>query len=276
MLCDRRLTIEELEEMAHAIRNDILKMTLSAGANGGHIGGSFSSAEILAVLYGNVMNVSPDKATDPSRDRFILSKGHCAIAHYAVLKESGFLTEEEMLSFEQPGSDFPTHEVMNLAKGIETSSGSLGYGLSIGIGCAISAKLKNSQHRIFVLMGDGECNEGSIWEAAMAASRFKLGNLTAIIDKNGQSLDGFTAEIMPINNMKLAWEAFGWNVRETNGNSIQSMLDAFSNQTEDKPNLIIANTIKGKGIPSIEGRTGWHHVRLTQEMYDVFMKEMEG
>ena len=269
------MTREELRELAYRIRLDILQMTVNAGANGGHVGGAFSCADILAVLYGDIMNVSSDHPTDPDRDRFILSKGHCAIAHYAVLKEMGFLSEQEMLTFEQSDGELPTHEVMDLQKGIETSSGSLGYGLSVGTGCALSAMLHKKDYKVFVLMGDGECNEGSVWEAAMAAKRFCLSNLIAIVDMNEQSLDGLTSETMPVSDMAQVWKGFGWNVIETDGNDIATLLKAFDLLSDEEPSVLIAHTKKGEGIPSIEGKTGWHHVRLTDEMYDEFRKEME-
>jgi len=160
---NRAVAVDDLKNMAHHIRRDVLDMTAGAGANGGHIGGSFSSAEIFAVLYGAVMDISPATAENPERDRFILSKGHCAIGHYAALKEAGFISEDDLKTFEVSGTDFPTHEVRNEKDGIEISSGSLGYGLSVGIGCALDAKRKGRKHRVFVLLGDGESDEGTVW-----------------------------------------------------------------------------------------------------------------
>lgn len=267
--------IAELKALSKAIRRDVLNMTYQSGANGGHLGGAFSSAEILAVLYGNIMNVSPDHCSEAGRDRFILSKGHCSIAHYAVLKEMGFITEESMRGFERSGSDFPTHEVMNTAVGIETSSGSLGYGLSIGIGCALEAKRSGKNYQVYVLMGDGECNEGLVWESMMAAARFSLDNLTAIVDVNEQSLDGMTADIMPISDISTAWKSFGWNVIETNGNDVEELLNAFNNRDIRMPNVLIAHTVKSKGLPSAEGKTGWHHVRLSEDQYQMLTAELE-
>lgn len=273
---NRTSNVDELKQFAHNIRRDVLEMTAHAGANGGHIGGSFSSAEILATLYGAVMNVTPEKATDPERDRFILSKGHCAIGHYAALKEAGFIPEEDMMTFEDSDTRFPTHEVMCPECGIETSSGSLGYGLSVGIGSALAAKRSGKSYRVYVLLGDGECNEGTVWEAVMAAARFGLDNLTAIIDLNGQSLDGMTSDIMPVQNMAEAWKSFGWQVTETDGNDPEKLLMAFGDIEAGKPHAIIAHTVKGKGLPSIEGETGWHHARLTEEQYQALKAELEG
>ena len=266
---------DELKKFAHRIRLDVLKMTANAGANGGHIGGAFSSAEILAVLYGRVMNVSPEKCSDEERDRFILSKGHCAIAHYVALKEAGFITEEDISAFEVSGSKFPTHEVMSLQSGIETSSGSLGYGLSVGIGVALAAKLRGRKYHTYVLLGDGECNEGTIWEAAMSAVRFGTDNLTAIVDVNGQSNDGMTADVMPVKHMADVWAGFGWHVSELDGNDVEQLIQAFGDRAEGSPHVLIAHTVKSKGIPSIEGKTGWHHARLTEVQYQNLLEELE-
>lgn len=265
-----------LQELADAIRRDILAMTLHSGGNGGHIGGALSSAEILAVLYGEVLNVDPEEPTAPERDRFLLSKGHVALGLYAVLAECGFITREEMMSFEASGGDFPTHVVMNPAKGIEISSGSLGWGLSIGVGCALAAKRRGESHRVFVLLGDGECNEGTVWEAAMSASRFALDNLTAIVDMNGQQADGYTRDIMPVHDMAAVFRGFGFAVTEVDGNDIGQLLDALRAPVEGQPKAIIAHTLKGKGVGAIEGKPGWHHAVLTQEQYDAFIRDMEG
>ena len=163
-------TKESIKELAWKIRNDVLDMTFHAGVEGGHIGGAFSSAEILATLYGSEMKIDPKNPQADDRDRFILSKGHISLAHYSVLKQCGFMTDEDIASFEANGSMYSTHELANPVHGIEFTSGSLGYGLSLGLGVALSAKMKHKGFRTFVLMGDGECNEGSVWEAAMAAS----------------------------------------------------------------------------------------------------------
>lgn len=270
-----KLTGNELNQMAHNIRRDVLRMTAKAGPNGGHIGGSFSSAEIFAVLYGSILNNDPSMTDCDDRDRFFLSKGHCAIGHYAALKEAGYITNEDLDVFEVSGSSFPTHEVINQNHGIEISSGSLGYGLSIGVGSALAAKRAKKSYQVYVLLGDGECNEGSVWEAAMAAAQFKLDNLTAIIDLNGQSLDGMTAEIMPVKDMASAWKSFGWHVSEVDGHDVDRLMEAFHHRCSDKPHVVIAHTIKGKGLASIEGKTGWHHTRLTEEQYLQLSKELE-
>lgn len=267
--------LQRLRELAHAIRSDVLDMTYRAGANGGHLGGALSCADILAVLYGQVMHIVPAQADAPERDRFFLSKGHVALAHYAALAEAGFLPKEELLTFEQSGSDLPTHEVRNLGKGIEISSGSLGYGLSLGIGSALYAKRHGFDRHVYVLLGDGECNEGSVWEAAMAAARLQLDNLTAIVDINGQSLDGFTADIMPVQDHAKVWSGFGWETATVDGHDLAQLAEALASRAEAKPVVVLAKTVKGYGLPSIAGKTGWHHARLSEEQYQALKQELE-
>lgn len=262
-------------DLAAAVRRDVLDMTAHAGVNGGHIGGALSCADILAVLYGEVLDVSPAEPEKPTRDRFLLSKGHVTLALYAVLAECGFLTREEMMSFEDSGGAFPTHAVMAPQKGIEISSGSLGWGLSIGVGCALAAKIRGQGHRVYVLLGDGECNEGTVWEAAMSAARFALDDLTVIVDVNGQQLDGYTADVMPLHDVAAVFRGFGFHVTEVDGNDPAALLRALQTRVDKKPAAVIARTKKGKGIKTIEGKTGWHHAVVTQEQYDAFVKELE-
>ena len=267
--------VKRVKELALKIRKDILLMTYQAGINGGHLGGALSSADILAVLYSSVMNISPQKTNSLLRDRFILSKGHVALAHYAVLAECGFISREEMLTFETPGSEFSTHEEMNVSKGIEVSGGSLGYGLSIGVGSALAAKRSGLDFRTYVLIGDGECNEGTVWEAAMAAAKYRLDSLTAVVDVNGQQLDGYTDDVMPVSDIAQVFRGFGFHVVETDGNSVGALMEAFNNRCTGRPSAVIAHTVKGKGVHEIEGKTGWHHAHITQEQYERFLHELE-
>lgn len=270
-----RKTVEEIQLLARAVRRDVLDMTFYSGANGGHLGGALSCADILASLYGEIMDVDPLYPDNPCRDRFILSKGHVALAHYAVLAEEGFLAKEDILSFEKPGSKLQTHEVVDIKRGIEVSGGSLGYGVSIGVGCALSAKRRQEKYKTFVLMGDGECNEGSVWEAIMSAAKFKLDNLFIIIDINKQQLDGMMSDVMPINDFRKACEGFGCAVEEIDGHNIKEVLGIVEKTSFGRPLVILAHTVKGKGIASIEGRVGFHHVRLTSEQYELFRGELE-
>lgn len=268
-------TKEYIRELAWKIRNNVLDMTYHSGVEGGHIGGALSCAEILATLYGSEMNIDPQNPVAPERDRFILSKGHVSLAHYAVLKECGFLSQEDLDTFENNGSLFSTHEIESTEHGIEVTSGSLGYGLSIGVGAALFAHTHNQRNRIFVLLGDGECNEGPIWEAAMAASKYKLDNLIAIVDKNGLQLDGLTNEVMPISNMEQVFKGFGWKTIVIDGHDISAITEAVHETITGRPTVIIAETIKAKGIPSIEGKPGWHHAHITKEQYLEFKQALE-
>ena len=268
-------TEQELRALGDSIRLDVLEMTYRAGANGGHIGGALSCADILAVLYGEVMDISAGDPTNPLRDRFLLSKGHVALAHYAVLAEIGFISRDELWKFEQPEGELPTHEVMDVQRGIEISSGSLGYGLSVGVGCALNAKKRRLPYQTYVLLGDGECNEGTVWEACMAAVKFELDNLKIIVDVNRQSLDGFTESTMPIRDFKGVFAGFGCHVAEVDGHEPAQIAAALASAYPNKPTVLLAHTIKGKGIPSIEGKTGWHHARLTEEQYLSFKQELE-
>ncbi len=264
---------EEIQKTALSMRKNMLKAMLDAGANGAHIGGAYSCTEILAVLYKSVMNVNPN---DNNRDRFIMSKGHASIAWYAILHEIGLLSEEEFFSFEKDGSEFSTHAHENVEKGIELTSGSLGLGLSFGIGTSIYAKRNGLSYRTFVLLGDGECNEGTVWEAAQAASNFKLDNLVAIVDQNGQQLDGYCDDVIKTGDLKKVFEGFGWNSIEVDGHDIEVLYNALKTQEKNgKPLAVIAKTIKGKGVSFMEGKLGWHHAGLSQEQYDLAIKDLE-
>ncbi len=267
--------IRKLNNLALSIRKDVLEMTFNASINGGHIGGAFSCAEILSVLYGQIMNISPQKVLVEDRDRFVLSKGHVSIAHYAVLCEMGFISRDQMLSFEQTGGRFPTHEMKNRECGIEVTSGSLGYGLSLGVGIALAGKRKGLNYKTYVLLGDGECNEGSVWEGALSAVKLGLENLTVIVDMNKQQMDGFTKEIMPFENLPGVFREYGYSVIEVDGHSVEELADAFLSDSDHKPKAVIAHTIKGKGIAEIENQKGWHHVSISEEQYSKFRAELE-
>ena len=266
----------EIQRFARRMRLDMLEMMKHAGANGAHIGGAFSAAEILASLYCGWLDISLENPLNPNRDRFILSKGHTALALYSALYEAGFLTQEEMMSFEDNGGHFSTHCCKNQAKGIELSSGSLGLGLGYGAGCALTAKLEHLDYDCVVLLGDGECNEGSVWEAVQFAAKYKLDNLIAVVDFNHQSLDGFTTDTMPIANFPKVFEGFGWDVININGNDVSEIGRAFSEiQRNGKPTAIIAETLKGKGVSFMENTVGWHHTVLSQQQYDEAKAELE-
>lgn len=265
--------------MAKRMREHAIHMAFAAGANGAHLGGGLSLIEIMATLYGGVLQVDPKNPLWDERDRFILSKGHGVLAYYTALAEAGFFPFEDLKKFEVNGEYLTGHPVMNLQKGIECSSGSLGMGLSLGIGIALAGKMRGKKYRTFVLMGDGECDEGSVWEAAMSASHFRLGHLIAIIDRNCLQYDGFCSDVMDLEDFRAKWEGFGWKVTEINGHDIRELSDAFASCTgpaEGKPHVIIARTIKGKGISFMENNAAWHHSRLSQSQYDSALAELRG
>ena len=208
-----------------------------------------------------------------NRDRFILSKGHACLGFYAILNELGFITNDELTLFEKNDSFLLGHPVLNKDKGIEFSNGSLGMGLSLGVGVAISLKKKKSNNKVYVLIGDGECNEGSIWEAAMSASHFNLGNLTAILDNNNLQQTGSNNEIMSTKSLDSKWSSFGWEVINIDGHNINQIYEAYKFETK-KPKLILAKTIKGKGFSFSENNNDWHHKILTKKQYEEAKKEI--
>ncbi len=263
-----------IKRIADNIRLNILKLAYMAGQNGAHIGGGLSLPEILATLYFGIMNISASNNKSPERDRFILSKGHGAIALYAALKEAGFISEKDMLSFKKDGSDFWTHPCKNLRYGIEFSSGSLGQGLSMAAGTALALRKKQNPAHIYVLLGDGECDEGSVWEAAAFVSHHQLNNITVIIDENQLQLDAPTKDIVNKDNLAERWKAFGFVPLCADGHDIEDLLKAFSFKS-NKPVAIIARTIKGKGVSFIENDPAWHMCQITQEQYEHALKELK-
>ena len=250
-------------------------MALAAGASSSHFGGGLSIIEITATLFGEVMNYDRDKPEWSERDRFILSKGHGCVGYYTALLEAGFITKEDLLTFEKTGSDLIGHPVMNRAKAIEFSNGSLGMGLSLGIGVALAAKRRKSDHKVYVVMGDGECNEGSVWEAAMAAPNFKLDNVVAILDRNKFQQTGSNMEIMSVGDLADKWRSFGWKVVEVDGHDVGELYDAFTNEgVSEQPLAIVAHTIKGKGFSFSENNNDWHHHVLSKTQYDAALEEL--
>ena len=266
--------IVKIKALAKKIRKNILKMSLAAGASSSHFGGSLSTVEILATLYNSVLKFNSSQPLWEDRDRFILSKGHACLGYYSVLSEKGFFSNEDLELFEKNGSFLLGHPVINKNKGIEFSNGSLGMGLSLGIGVAIAAKRNKKNYKVFVLIGDGECNEGSVWEASMSAAHFKLNNLTAILDKNNLQQTGSNEDIMSTTNLGNKWKSFNWEVIEVDGHNILQILTAF-NQKTYKPKLILANTIKGKGFSFSENNNDWHHKIMSKKQYDQALEELE-
>lgn len=267
---------EQIKTFAHDIRLTVLQAAHDAGNQGVHIGGALSCVDILAVLYGGIMNIDPENPLDDNRDRLILSKGHDCLGLYATLKEKGFITAEELKdNYLQDGGYLPTHPVKYLEKGIECSSGSLGMGLGFGIGEALAARLNSKSYRTFVIMGDGECDEGSGWEAFIAAKQYRLNNLVLYIDKNGFQSDGAVADIMPID-LAAALKALGWNVYEVDGHNTDELYDATLSalQNENAPSVIISDTVKGKGVSFMENNNAWHHGHLSQDQFEQALNEL--
>ncbi len=266
---------ETINDFTKWVRRKMINMAYASG-NTAHFGAGLSIVEILAVLYTKVLNIDPKNPTLEARDRFILSKGHGVLSYYAVLAACGFFEETLLETFQENESDLIAHPVMNLKLGIETSNGSLGHGLSVAIGSLIASKRNNIPYKAYVLMGNGECNEGSVWEAAMFASSHKLSALTAIIDNNSLQSDGNSNDIIDMLDIKEKWEAFGWEVIEVDGHNTAELERALCKERYlEKPRVIIANTIKGKGISFMENDNEWHHSRLNEAQYKLALSELK-
>ncbi len=257
------------------IKEIILRMIYEAQS--GHPGGSLSCANIIYLLYNHIMKIDPNNPQWEERDIFILSKGHAAPALYAVLSRLGFIEKEDLYTLRQKGSKLQGHPVKNPEIGIEISTGSLGMGLSIGVGCALTAKLDNASKYIYVLLGDGELNEGAIWEAAMSASHYKLDNLIAIVDRNGIQIDGSTEEIMALEPLADKWKSFGWEVIEVDGSNLIETLNGFerSKSIIGRPKVIISYLIKGADISFMQHTKEFHGRAPNNEEYKVALRELE-
>ena len=265
-----------IKKFANNMRKNILTMALNAGTSSSHFGGALSITDIIATLYSHRLRINNSDPEWNERDRFILSKGHACLAYYSALSEVGYISKEELLTFEKNDSNLLGHPVINKKLGIEFSNGSLGMGLSLGIGIAKAIKLKKKENNVYVVLGDGECNEGSVWEAAMAAPNLKLDNLYAIIDKNNFQQTGSNEDIMSVGRIKDKWESFGWHTEEVDGHDINQICDFFENTKNIKnPKALIAKTIKGKGFSFSENNNDWHHKILTKSLYDLGMKELD-
>lgn len=266
--------MEHLENKAREIRMDLLNMIYEGRA--GHIGGSLSSVDILVALYYSIMRIDPKNPKWENRDRFILSKGHSVEGLICILADKGYFDKSILHTYSQYQSILIGHP-NNKVPGMEVCSGALGHGLSIAAGIALGAKRKNLDVRSFVLMGDGEQAEGSIWEAAMAASNYKLDNLFAYIDRNNLQISGDTEDVMKLDSLRAKYEAFGWDVSEIDGNDIQKIITNFNEaENKGKPHLIIADTVKGKGVSYMENNVKWHHGVPTKEQLDAALQELGG
>lgn len=265
-----------LEKLAAEVRVAIVKAIHNAGS--GHPGGSLSAADIVTALYFDEMNINADEPKMKGRDKFILSKGHAGPVQYAALALKGYFPMEDFMELRKIGSKFQGHPDMNKVPGIEMSTGSLGQGFSVAGGMAMANKLDNDPGRVYVLLGDGEIQEGIIWEAAMSAAHYKLDNLVGILDNNGLQIDGKNEDVMSVAPVAAKFEAFGWNVIEIDGHDFEQILDAFKKAKEckGKPTMIIAKTVKGKGVSFMENQAGWHGKAPDEEQTKQAVAELGG
>ncbi len=267
--------MKELKKLAYKLRQDVVDMIVNG--KGGHIGGDMSVMDTLVTLYFKEMNISVDNFNTKDHDHFIMSKGHSVEALYAVLAEKGFFPIERVLKeFSQFGSMFIGHP-NNKLPGIEMNSGALGHGLPVAVGMAIAERMNKSKNRVYVVMGDGELAEGSVWEGAMSGANYRLDNLCAIIDRNRLQISGSTEDVMALDDLHRKWDSFGWHVVDVDdGNDIEKLARAFeeSRMVKGKPSVLIANTIKGKGSSVMENKAAWHHHVPSAEEYEQIKKDL--
>ena len=270
-----KATPEHVDELGRHLRRLVLKTI--AGSSSGHPGGSLSATEILIALYFRVMSHDPANPGWQDRDRFVLSKGHCTPILYSVLSECGYFPTEELVTFRTINSRLQGH-AHTMVPGVDASTGSLGQGLSIGLGMALAGRLGNKDYKTYVLLGDGECDEGQIWEAAMAAAHYKVGNLVAVIDRNRIQNDRFTSEAMEIEPLEDKWRAFGWNVVQVDGHDVGDLCDALNSASlnQDTPLVVIANTVKGKGVTFMENNPDFHGRAPNEQELSDALAELSG
>jgi transketolase len=258
--------------------NDIRKksLTLLSRAGKGHLATSFSETDILTALYYHILKIDPSNPRWEERDRFFLSKGHGCEALYPVLADRGFFPEEKLLTYQKFNTTLAAHPNANKLAGIEATTGSLGHGLSLAVGMALGARLDKATYRIITMLGDGENNEGMVWEAAMSAAHYGLDNLTAIIDRNGLQNDGYAKDVMNTEPLKEKWESFGWEVREIDGHDMEQILNVLKAIPfrEGKPSMVIAKTVKGKGAPVLENKVGMHYISLSPELTELIFGDL--
>jgi transketolase len=269
---DAEPRVARLREMAAAVRRDVV--TMIDRAQMGHIGGDLSVTDILVTLFGAVLHVDPERPDRPDRDRFILSKGHCAGALYATLARCGFFPREELATFMAPLSMLNGHPDRNKVPGVETNTGPLGHGFPVAVGCALAAELREASWRTVVVLGDGELQEGSNWEAAMTASHYGLASMLAVVDRNRLQQGAPTEETKTLEPLAAKWSSFGWEVREVDGHDHGALIDAFRPSTTGRPVVAIAHTTKGKGVSFIENRVEWHHKVPDAEQVKAAIEEL--
>ena len=271
----KQVSVDDLKTTALAIRRDILSMITEAGS--GHPGGSLSAVELLTSLYYSELRHDPSNPDWPDRDKFVLSKAHACPVLYVVLAHCGYFPKEELSTFRKIDSRLQGH-AHTMTPGVEMCGGSLGQGLSFAVGAAIAGKIDGSSSRVFAMLGDGECDEGQVWEAAMSASHYRLDNLVAIVDRNGIQNDRFTSEVMNLEPLPDKWRSFGWHVIEADGHSFPAVLDALqeAGSVKDKPSVIIAATVKGKGVSFMENNPEFHGKAANAEQLEMALKELAG
>ena len=259
-----------------AAKGRLLGLDMVYDCASGHLGGSFSAMDALTVLYFDVMNVDPQNPANPDRDRFVLSKGHCTPALYPILAQRGFFPEEDLKLFRSIDGHLSGHAEMNHVKGVDMSTGSLGQGISAAVGMALAGKMDKKDYRVYSILGDGEIEEGQVWEAFMAAAKYNLDNLCAVIDVNGLQIDGKTADVMPTEPLDKKMEAFGWNVISVDGHDLAALSAAFeqAKAVSGKPTVLLAKTVKGKGVSFMENDAGWHGKAPNAEQYEKARAEL--
>lgn len=259
-----------------AAKGRLLGLDMVYHCASGHLGGSFSAMDILTVLYFDVMKVDPQNPTDPDRDRFVLSKGHCTPALYPILAQRGYFPEEELNLFRSIDGHMSGHAEMHHVKGVDMSTGSLGQGISVAVGMALAGKMDQKDYRVYAVLGDGEVEEGQVWEAFLSAAKYKLDNLCAVIDVNGLQIDGKTADVMPTEPLDQKLEAFGWHVIKVDGHNMEALEAAFAQAAQQKgqPTMLLAKTVKGKGVSFMENQAGWHGKAPNAEQYEQARQEL--
>ena len=268
--------VEELKSLAKIVRKDIISMLTESRS--GHPGGSLSAADILTTLYFGEMNIDPKDPKDENRDRFVLSKGHAAPVLYSVLARRGYFPVEELSTLRKINSRLQGHPSMKCLPGVDMSTGSLGQGISVSVGMALAGKIDNKDYRVYTLLGDGELEEGQVWEAAMSAAHYKLDNLTAFVDFNGLQIDGDITKVMNPSPIDKKFEAFGWNVLVIDGHDIEAIQDAIEKgkKVKGRPTVIVCKTVKGKGVSFMENQAGWHGTAPSKEQCEQALIEIGG
>ena len=269
-------SLDELKSISKEIRKDIVKMLTESAS--GHPGGSLSATDIMTVLFFKEMNIDPNNEKDPNRDRFVLSKGHAAPVLYSTLARRGYFPVEELSTLRKFKSRLQGHPSIQYLPGIDMSTGSLGQGISAAVGMALAGKIDKKDYRVYTLLGDGELEEGQVWEAAMCAAHYKLNNLTAFIDFNGLQIDGDITKVMNPCPIDKKFEAFGWNVLVIDGHNYEEIIDAIEKAKEckDKPTAVVCNTVKGKGVSFMENQAAWHGTAPSKEQCETALKELGG